>query len=443
MGRTLDLTHPKQNRWLIRTAGSPKVIVSYRISCEQRSVTTNWISEDLAVLNGAATFVTVVEKVRRPHDIRLELPSKWSPAKTALDPAPDGQLNHFRAEDYDTLVDSPILAGKLAVHEFEVDGSKHELVDVGDIGNNWDGKRVAQDLEKIVKENRLFWGSLPFKKYLFLNVFRRGGGGLEHKNSTLLTSSPAGAAQPRSYLSWLDFVSHEYFHAFNVKRLRPVELGPFDYEHPPQTASLWISEGLTSYFGELIVSRAGLGTTDDFLASLSTHIGQLQNAPGRLVQTLEQSSLDVWTSGNSGIGRDSTTKVSYYVKGPIVGFLLDAKIRQATAGKKSLDDVMRLAHERYAGMHGFTPEQFREPRMRSRVSISRGGFIGLSHRPRSWTTKRRSTGSDCDSHRSTIPRKPGSSKCSRRRPKLRRDTSEACSESPAARSIPGLATHRP
>ena len=95
-GRTLDLTHPKQNRWLIRTAGSPKVIVSYRISCEQRSVTTNWISEDLAVLNGAATFVTVVEKVRRPHDIRLELPSRWSPAKTALDPRPTASPTTFR-----------------------------------------------------------------------------------------------------------------------------------------------------------------------------------------------------------------------------------------------------------------------------------------------------------------------------------------------------------
>jgi len=358
-GVPLDVTQPKGNRWLIRTGGSSKVVISYRLSCEQRSVTTNWVSDDLLVLNGAATFVTLVEKARRPHEVQLALPATLPQSMSALDRAPDGLPNHYRALDYETLVDSPILAGKLTVHAFEVDRSEHQLVDAGDIGSHWDGKRVAQDLEKIVKQNRLLWGSLPFKRYLFLNVFRRGGGGLEHKNCTLLTSSPAGASQPRSDLRWLNFVSHEYFHAFNVKRLRPVDLGPFDFEKPPQTPSLWISEGLTSYYGALIVSRAGLGTTEDFLATLSGDIGRLQNAAGRLVQTLEQSSLDVWTSGFSGMGRDNATKVSYYVKGSIVGFLLDAKIRHATAGKKNLDDVMRLAYNRYGGERGFTPEEFR------------------------------------------------------------------------------------
>ncbi len=154
-------------------------------------------------------------------------------------------------------------------------------------------------------------------------------------------------------------MSHEYFHAFNVKRLRPVELGPFDYEKPPRTSSLWISEGLTTYFGELIVIRAGLGKTEDFLKSISSHIGQLQNAPGRLVQSLEQSSLDVWSGGTSGIGRDRATAVSYYVKGPVVGFLLDAKIRRATADRKNFGDVMRLAYKEFSGERGFTAEQFR------------------------------------------------------------------------------------
>jgi predicted metalloprotease with PDZ domain len=230
------------------------------------------------------------------------------------------------------------------------------VVDAGEF-KQWDGQRSAQDLEKIVRKTRRFWGFLPFKKYVFLNVFRQGGGGLEHKNSTLLTSSPR-AATPT--FRWLAFVSHEYFHAFNVKRLRPVELGPFDYERPPQTASLWVSEGLTSYYGELLVCRAGLGSPQDCLASLSSHIASLQNSPGRLLQTLEQSSLDVWDSGTSGVGRDAASKVSYYVKGPVVGFLLDARIQRATGGKKSLDDVMRLAYKRYAGARGFTPEQFRK-----------------------------------------------------------------------------------
>jgi predicted metalloprotease with PDZ domain len=356
-GAALEVQQPRKNRWLIQTNGAPEVILSYRLLCNQRSVTTNWVGDDYAVLNGAATFITLVEQVRRPHEVRLELPAKWKQTMTALDPVLDGVVNHYRAADFETLVDSPIVAGDLIVNAFEVDGSKHFVVDAGAVGQ-WDSKLAAKSLEKIVQETRSFWGFLPFKRYVFLNVFRQGGGGLEHKNSTLLTSNSSRTTKPT--LSWLAFVSHEYFHAFNVKRLRPIELGPFDYEKPPQTSSLWISEGLTTYFGDLMVMRAGLGSTPDFLSRLSANIGQLQTAPGRLVQTLEQSSLDVWNSGTSGIGRDTSTKVSYYVKGPVVGFLLDAKIQRATNGKKNLGDVMRLAYKRYSGERGFTPEQFRK-----------------------------------------------------------------------------------
>ena len=153
---------------------------------------------------------------------------------------------------------------------------------------------------------------------------------------------------------------HEYCHAFNVNRLRPAEFGPFDYEHEPHTPSLWISEGFTSYFGELAVTRAGLTTPEAFVASMSAKIAQLQKSPGRLVQTLEQSSLDVWTSeGTSGVNTNANTSVSYYNKGQIAGFLLDAEVRRASRGSKNLDDVMRLAYQRYGGARGFTPEQFR------------------------------------------------------------------------------------
>jgi predicted metalloprotease with PDZ domain len=358
-GAPLEVEVTHKNRWRIQTHGGPRVVVSYRLKCEQSSVTANYVGAELGVINGAPTFITLVEQARRPHEVRLALPPKWKRAVTALDPVTDGRRpNEYRAPDYDTLVDSPIVAGDPVVHEFEVDGSKHFLVDVGDVGS-FDGRTAADELRKIVEATRRFWRFLPFKKYYFLNVFRRGGGGLEHKNSTLLTASANRTANSRANLGWLSFVSHEYFHAFNVKRLRPIELGPFDYEKPPSTSSLWISEGLTSYFGELLVVRAGLGSTEDYLRLLSAHINRLQNAPGRLVQTLEQSSLDVWSSGTSGVGRNRATTVDYYVKGPVVGFLLDAKIRRETGGQKSLDDVMRLAYKRYAGERGFTPDQFR------------------------------------------------------------------------------------
>src|SRR5207244_2737939 len=196
--------------------------------------------------------------------------------------------------------------------------------------------------------------------YVFLLAFHGGGAGLEHGNSTLVTTNPASMQKPGGYLSWLSLVSHEYFHAFNVKRLRPVELGPFDYEKPPRTTGLWVAEGFTTYYGELIVSRAGLGKPPDFLARLSSHIDQLQKSPGRLVQTLEKASYDVWDSGGiSGVGGGSKT-ISYYVKGPVVAFLLDAKIRRLTQETKSLDDLMKLAYQRYGGERGFTAEEFRK-----------------------------------------------------------------------------------
>jgi predicted metalloprotease with PDZ domain len=203
------------------------------------------------------------------------------------------------------------------------------------------------------------WGFLPFKRYVFLCAFRRGGGGLEHRNSMLVTSSATAMRTPASYVSWLNFLSHEYFHAFNAKRLRPVELGPFDYEKEPRTTGLWVAEGITSYYDGLLTTRTGLATDDELLAGLSGEIDRLQKSPGRLKQTLEQASLDVWTQSFSGIGGGNTT-VSYYVKGPVVAFLLDAKVRQATHGARSLDDVMKAAFARYSGAHGFTAEQFRQ-----------------------------------------------------------------------------------
>lgn len=356
-GTELAVERPRTNRWIVHAGGWSTLVVSYAVVCEQRSVTTNWVGDSLAVLNGAATFVTLVESTKRPHDVRLVLPAGWT-VMTALDSVHDQRPFHFRAPDYNVLVDSPILAGVLSVHQFEVDGRMHYLVDAGDY-RDWDGARAAQDLASIVAAHRRMWGFLPYERYHFLNVFRRGGGGLEHANSTLLTANATRVATPVGYRSWLQFVSHEYFHAFNVKRLRPVELGPFDYEQPPRTTSLWMAEGFTSYYGDLALPRAGIGDSDAYLASLSAAIRQLQGQPGRHRQTVEQSSRDVWTNSLSGINPDSTT-VSYYLKGQVIGFLLDARVRHATDGSKSLDDVMRLAYSRYSGPRGFTPEQFRE-----------------------------------------------------------------------------------
>ncbi len=355
-GEGLPVTRTGSNRWTVETEGLPRISVLYRLHCPDSFVTTNWVSPELLVLNGPATFFFLVEGGRRPYEVHLEPAPAWSGVATGLDPSPDGRPDHFRAEDYDALADAPIVAGDLTVTSFQVAGVPHLLVDVGD-REAWDSGRAAEDLRRIVQESVPLWGEIPYPRYVFLNVFRRGGGGLEHGNSTLLTTGARAMATPDSYRRWLAFAAHEYFHAFNVKRLRPVELGPFDYEDPPRTPSLWIAEGLTSYFANLFVTRAGLSTAEEYLASLSGRIAELQGSPGRLLQSLEQSSLEVWSNSNSGVGAAPTT-VSYYVKGEVVGFLLDAHIRRLTDGGRSLQDVMRLAYLRYGGERGFAPEDF-------------------------------------------------------------------------------------
>jgi predicted metalloprotease with PDZ domain len=351
-GKKLSVEQPQKNRWRVRTDGAAAIVFSYRLKCAETSVTTDWVGEDYAVLNGPATFITLADKVRRPHDLRINLPRRWQKSVCSLNAAPDGAPHHYLAPDFDTLADSPVIVGNPVVAEFEVDGSKHTVAAVGAVAG-WDAQPTVHDLERMVRENLRMWGFLPFKRYVFLVCARPGGGGLEHLNSTLVTTNPAALRTERG----LGFVSHEYFHSYNVKRLRPIELGPFDYEKAPRTSGLWVAEGLTSYYGELVLSRAGLTKPQNVLSVLSTYITQLQNSPGRLVQSLEQASLDVWTSSFSGVGSGPKT-VSYYIKGPVVGFLLDAKIRRCTQGRKSLYDVMRLAYERYSGERGFTAEQF-------------------------------------------------------------------------------------
>jgi predicted metalloprotease with PDZ domain len=365
-GQTLAVTKTRKNHWRVDTYGTHGVVLTYRVYSREMSVRNNWVDDQFALLNGAQTFITLYEPhAKRPHDVQI-LPATtpaaattWKISMTGLPAAPDGEPHHYVAPDYDTLVDSPIVVGNPAVYEFEVSGKKHYLVNQGEAGV-WDGPRSARDVETIVRQAEKFWGSLPYEKYVFFNLLTESGGGLEHRNSCTLMSSRWRTRTHDSYIGWLDLVSHEYFHAWNVKRLRPVELGPFDYENEVPTRSLWIAEGLTDYYGALLVRRAGLTTESEFLKQMSDQIRDLQTTPGRLVQPVESASYDAWIKLYRPDENTSNVTISYYTKGAVIGFVLDAKIRQATNGAKSLDDVMRLAFQRYSGAKGYTPEEFRQ-----------------------------------------------------------------------------------
>lgn len=373
-GRELTWTKTRKNRWKVEANGAAAISVSYKVYAHEMSVQGNWVDSGFAMMNGAANFVTLVGADKRPYEVKLELPAAWSKSISGLKegPAP----HSYVAVDWDQLLDSPIYAGNAPIHEFEVDGKKHYLVNEGE-GPMWDGPASARDAAKIVTEYSRQWGGLPYDKYVFFNMIAESGGGLEHKNSTWMgtsrwaygnTQDPpetpggggagAGARRPNR-LGWLGLVSHEYFHLWNVKRLRPVELGPFDYENEDYTRSLWLAEGVTSYYGPLALRRSGLSTQTQFLRSISGTIGQLQNTPGRLVTPVESASFNAWIQLYRSNENSPNTAISYYTKGAVVGFLLDAKVRKATNGARCLDDVLKLAFERYSGAKGYTPEQFR------------------------------------------------------------------------------------
>jgi predicted metalloprotease with PDZ domain len=355
-GRALGAAKTAKNRWRVDTGGAATVTVTYRVYGREMTVRNNWVEAGFAMLNGAPTFITLADRMPRPHDVRIDLPSAWKGSQTALTPIP-GQPHAYRAEDFDTLVDSPIVLGNPVVKTFDVAGTAHHLVLEGD-PSLFDADRAAADIRRIVEAGVAAMGPFEYPHYHFLNMVVETGGGLEHENSFLTMSSRFVTRTRQPYINWLSLVAHEYFHNWNIKRLRPVELGPFDYETENHTKSLWVAEGVTDYYGALLVRRAGITTTPEYLDMLSNSIEAVQTRPGRRVQSAEMASFDTWIKQYRPDENSPNTSIDYYDKGATIAFLLDARIRRATGSGKTLDDAMRLAYSRHSGAKGFTPEEF-------------------------------------------------------------------------------------
>jgi predicted metalloprotease with PDZ domain len=356
-GDRLPLVRTRKNRWKIQTQGKTSITLRYSVYCREMSVRTNFVDDSFGMIHGAATFLSPVGKNAQPHRVRVNLPSHWSRAISGMPQVGTGDSVEFHAADYDTLVDSPIVAGNPDVFEFEVAGKKHFLVNTPS-SPTWDGPRSVDAVKRIVEHFSNMWGGLPYDQYVFLNMLVQAEGGLEHKNSTVIMADSLETQNEDRFRRWLDLVSHEFFHVWNIKRLRPVELGPFDYENENYTQSLWIAEGLTSYYSALALRRAGLINRQKYLDDLSNTIASVEAAQGQLLQSLADASYDAWIKYYRPNENSPHTTVSYYSKGALVGFLLDARIRRATNGAKSLDDLMRLAYSRYSGERGFAPQEF-------------------------------------------------------------------------------------
>jgi predicted metalloprotease with PDZ domain len=356
----LPLRRHGKNRWLVAPPEHARVVcLSYRLYCREMSVRTNWVESNYGFLTGAATFPYIDGHQERPIAVELELPPAWQQLATALQQSQrQGQCVRLEAANYDELVDAPIVCGNFEVRDFEVEDRPHYLVNVG--GDSlWDLQRATQDVHTLVDYHQKFWKTVPYEQYWFLNLNTESRGGLEHDNSSVLMCSRWAMHRRESYLDWLALVSHEFFHTWNIRRLRPVALMHYDYEAEQFVEELWIAEGITSYFDDLALVRTGLCTRDEYLARLTKTVQAVQASPGRLVQDLRNASWDAWTKHYRPDENSGNSRISYYLKGAVVAWLLDVRLQQISHSKLGLAEVMRLLWERHLAK-GYTLHDFEQ-----------------------------------------------------------------------------------
>lgn len=344
-GRALEARKVAKNRWRIDPAGAREVTVEYDVWAGELNVATSWVEAGVALLNGAGIFLYSDESRDRPQQVRVLLPDGWAGVHTALRAA--GEPAAYIARDYDELVDSPIVAGNLSRHEFSVDGHPYALV-LGDSDRWWDPVKSREDVARIVETHQNFWGTNPFEReFLFINLFMGPFGGLEHDHSTVLMTGPMQMVHPGDYIKWLGLVSHEFFHAWNVRRMRPEALARYDYDREVYTRELWLAEGLSSYYDDLLLFRADLIDVSDYLELLGQEIRHYETMPGRQVRSAERASFDTWIKQYKPDENAVNSTVSYYRKGALIGFVTDTAIRRETGNRKSLDSVLRDMYGRY------------------------------------------------------------------------------------------------
>lgn len=355
-GSALEWRKINKNTWQVDTRGAKEIVAKYDVYSNELTVRTNELNDEHAFITPAALLMFPKGEISTPSTVKVNPYGNWKVA-TGLPPVA-GQTNTFRAENFDILYDSPIEVSDFKEIRFTVQGKPHRYVVTGE--GNYDLEKMARDTEKIIVESSKIFGDLPYNDYLFI-VNTRGGGGLEHLNSTALQWNRFGFKPESRYKAFLNLVAHEFFHLWNVKRIRPDALGPFDYENENYTKLLWVAEGTTSYYEGILLRRAGIITDEEFLESKATMFQQLQERPGRFETSLEEASFDAWIKYYRQDENSINNQISYYDKGDIVNFMLDVEIRAASKGAKSLDDVMRYLYDEFAKKgRNYTPEDYQK-----------------------------------------------------------------------------------
>ena len=362
-GRSVAASQRDKASWVVACQPGVELLVQYQVYAFDSSVRTAWLDATRGFFNGTSLFLQVAGAEEQPHSVEVIAPEHapdWQLA-TGLTPVRvrKSGFGSYRADNYDALVDCPVEMGSFWSGSFEAGGITHRFVVAG-ATETLDGDQLLSDTRAICEAEIRFWHGdqarakdLPYGSYLFmLNAVHDGYGGLEHRNSTALictrkdlprkprqTLAPATHKQPEGYTTLLGLISHEYFHTWNVKRLRPAEFARYDYTQENYTELLWFFEGFTSYYDDLLLRRAGRIDNAAYLKLLTKTLNQVQQTPGRLVQSVAQSSFDAWVKYYRQDENTANATVSYYTKGSLVALCLDLTLR--AEGHSTLDAVMQ------------------------------------------------------------------------------------------------------
>ena len=344
------VTRVNDQTWSVAPLGSSSLTINYKVFSNDLSGTFSQLDSRHANYNGGSIFMYVVNHKPDPVKLVIHPPSGWKIVNGRTE-RPGQTEWHF--PNWDVLIDTPTeIASDWTQESFEVDGKKYHVV-VHSFGPEG-GKRnnLVRDIEKIVRAETVMWGPPEFTEYTFLIHFAaddRSGDGMEHLTSTQIIE-PGALTDLGTYEGTLGTVAHEFFHVWNVKRLRPLELGPWDFTRPANTRGLWVAEGFTNYYGHLMMRRAGIWNDTRFVARQAETIDRIENAPGSRLMSAEESSLSapfIDDAPHAQLTNLANTSISYYPKGELIGMVLDLIVRGRTKGKVSLDDIMRAMYEEF------------------------------------------------------------------------------------------------
>lgn len=362
-GNQLVVKKKSKNTWEVQCDGKANFSLFYEVYAFELSVRTPYLDNTHGFVAGAGVFMYTEETRNQQGILKIYPHASFKKISTALlsaDFKSEPGVQSFVFSDYDQLVDSPIEIGNQQEFNFLAAGVRHRVAMYGEA--NYNVAQLQRDMAKVVEAATGVFGSNPNQDYLFIvhNV-TDGQGGLEHLNSCVLSVS-RWSYSGSNYLGFINLVAHEYFHLWNVKRIRPIELGPFNYDQECYTSLLWVMEGITSYYDELLLLRAGFYTKAEFVSKLQSQINYVEGSPGARVQPVAHASFDAWIKAYRPNENSGNTTMTYYSRGAVLGAVLDAYLIQKSKGKLSLDGFMQLLYQKYAlGLkRGFTEAEFEQ-----------------------------------------------------------------------------------